>query len=248
MRLHRCLIALVGCVLWAQSAVAQIAFDAFSATTFTVDPSTTHTPSGTPAGAIAVVLWVSGDGEPDVDYGASDMGAPVVTYVQSAGGELAGTSLGVWLLGSSVPTGSQTFAVNGGATGQLGYIYTVTASDDVEFVNSQTIEAVTSGTNPSATLSLSGISSFVLEAFTSGQNTPTQIAPRTGWTGRDEQDLGSTVVASYSYDTIGTADVTVGVDQTDDDIFLAAAAFRESAGGGGSAIVPIYNVLRNQKR
>lgn len=209
-----------------------IAFDAFTATTFTVDPSTTHTPVGTPAGAIAFVLWVSGDGEPTVSYGSSDMGSPVYTRVQSAGGELAGTSLGIWLLGSSVPTGAQTFAVNGGATGQLGYIYTVTAADDIEFVASQFIEAVNSGTNPSATLSLGGVESFVAEAFTSGQNTPTQIAPRTGWTERNEQDLGATTVGSYSYDTIGTSDVTIGVDQGDDDIFCVAAAFRESAGGG----------------
>lgn len=204
-----------------------VAFDAFTAAFPAVTVS--HTPVGTPKGVVVVVAQ-SGTSDDDIDgitYGGVAMTR--VRFAQLTTGEVS--AVYVYFLGSGIPTGTQSATITetvGGNSKGIG-AYTLTAAANTtsqtssEFVNS------TSTANPSASLALSGKTCFVAEVFGSGQGAVSGTTPPAGWTSRGEWDHGTQVGGTYSYDTIGSTDVTVGWTQGADDALGVAVAITEVA-------------------
>lgn len=205
---------------------ATIAFDAFSTSGGEADPNWTHTPTGTPRGVVVCVVYGSAGSISGITYGGTTMS--IIANVNHNTGETA--QVGCYFLGSSVPTGAQTVAVNlGGGLGQ-GYAFTYTAAADTEVVDSDATINSDSLANPSVTLSLAGHTSAALIVFGSGQNAVTGVTPLTGWTAQGEQDNGTQVAGEYTYNTIGSSDVTAGWTQTAEDAVAVAVAVSEVGG------------------
>lgn len=215
-----------------------VAFDAFSNATG-VNPSWTHTPVGTPRGVIVFMIHPSTE-SPTATYGGTSMGSPVVQFPNSVGGETAGSTISAWVLGTGIPTGARTVVLTGsGSGGAPAWAYTVTADADVEFVDDVSVES-TNISNVSGTLALGGRASFCCEVWFSGEDAPASVSPLANWTDQGEQDFGAVVVGSYSYDIVGTSDVTAGLTQSADDILLLAIAVSEVVSSGGGAVIPVF--------
>ena len=218
-----------------------IAFDAFSRystgnTTSTADFSWTHTPVGTPKGVL--VFIVENNNTPNawdeitgVTYGGVAMTALSVSPNRYTGAE-DGT-IYAYFLGSGIPTGAQTVSVNKTANlnATTACCFTVTAgSPIVEIVDADASIQSASILDPRATLSLGGRSCFCAEMIFSGEPLITRITPLSGWTEQYEVDLGVQTCGAYSYDTIGTADVTMGWDNAAaEDSVAIGVALAESA-------------------
>lgn len=208
---------------------AAVAFDAFSSVAQgTGNLSWTHTPVGTPRGIIVLIAQNVGttDEVSTVTYGGTGM-TEIASFNCDTTGEPG--CVYAYFLGSSIPTGAQTVSVTvTGASAKRASAISLTATANTEIVSSVTsINADTS--NPSATLSLSSRTSFVAEVLHSGQNAVTGITPLTNWTSRLENDYGNQTAGWYTYDIIGTSDVTVGWTQTNDDAAIFAVGASEVA-------------------
>jgi hypothetical protein len=189
-----------------------------------------HTPIGTPRGVIVLLTQATGGGviEPvqSVFYGSVEMtevsGSPNIKTTGERG------SVFCYFLGSGIPTGPQTVTVNGNiidTTSRAQYCYTLSASGDTVVQDVQVISS-DSLSDPSVTLSLAGNRCFCALAFVSGIPDPANIFPLNNWTIRQEIDHGSLSSGGYSFDSIGTADVTAGWTQTADDAVAIAIAVR----------------------
>lgn len=211
-----------------------IAYDAFSsATAGTGDLTWTHTPVGTPKG-----IWVgisqttsTTDQVSGVTYGGVAMTETSSSPMTHSTGEVIVNYS--YFLGSGIPGGAQTVTVTvtGASTKQAGAI-SLTASNDTQVQAVNTSINTDTGDSPSATISLSGNTCFVCEVFGTGIANTANFSPKTGWTSRLEHDFGSQCAGWYTYDTVGSSDVTsVGYDQTDapDDACVYAIAIKESA-------------------
>jgi hypothetical protein len=213
-----------------------IAYDTFtSVAAGTGDLTWNHTGAASNVkGALVLVCGGSGNDVVDgVTYGGVAMSEVALSPLLKATGE-TGDIYG-YFLGSSVPQGTQEIIVdvNAAGTKQAG-CYTVTAAQDASVVDTTTISQ-DSGANPSGTLSLGGISCFCAEAFLSGlADVVASCTPPTGWTTSLETDAGAKGFCWYKYDTIGTADVTIGYTATTDDCVLLGVAIRENAAGGAT--------------
>lgn len=226
-----------------------VAFDATSASAaVTTDPfSWTHTPVGTPRG---VIVWVVGVAATDqitsVDYGGLTLtqltGSPVIVG--------AGESLnahGFYAL-ASIPTGAVTVTVDKstGTNPYVGLCLTVTAGNDTQIDDFDLTISSAAIADPSVTLSTGGATGLAAIGFASGQNDPTGITPLSGWTARHEVDYGSLTAGLYTYDTIGSSDVTAGWTQASDDACAIAIFISEVA--GGASIVPVLQRQYRQRR
>lgn len=205
-----------------------IAFDAVSHSTAAVanNFSFTHTPVGTPRG-VMVFIAQNANGTDDVTgvtYGGVTM-ARVGVSLHSTGETGA---VYIYFLGASIPTGAQTVSVTAGSSLKDGHCVSVTGATNLYVVDSDFTIASDSQANPSVTLSLLGRSSFCAIVGHSGQNAVSGITPLTNWTSRDEYDWGQQTSLVYTYDTVGTADVTAGWTQSADDATLGAIAIRET--------------------
>ncbi len=207
-----------------------IAFDASSnATEAGTTLSWTHTPVGTPAGVLVFVVQnVTGDEVTSVTYGGVAMTEVTGSPNTKAAAE-DGTTYG-YHLGTGIPAGAQTVVVNVTATGSIkaAVAYTVTAAADTVVQDTDITINSDSATNPSATLSLGGNTCFCAIGFMSGQAAVGNITPSANWTSRYEFDFTSQVAGFYTYDTIASADVTMGWTQTADDAICIGIALTES--------------------
>lgn len=210
-----------------------VAFDAFSSAVNPA-PSWTHTPVGTPR---AVIVFVPALGGTDTVTGTPSYGGVNLTEV--SGSPLlktTGEALAVhaFFLGASIPTGAQTVSLGATPAGnEVGCCISLTGSADTEIVAINTSINSDAVADPSSTLGLSGRTCFVGMGFCSGQNATTGYTPFTGWTSQVETGDGSRGGGCYTYDTIGSTDVTVGWTQTSDDALAIALAVSEIAAAGG---------------
>lgn len=208
-----------------------VAFDAFTKGSGSLDPTTwTHTPVGTPKGVIVLIGSLNNS---DIIVGVT-YGGVAMTEVPGSPNVLSGGETGstyCYFLGSGIPTGAQTVSVDTTGAGGfvLGYSITLTASADTEVVDSDGTINSTASANPSVTLSLGGRTCFAAIAFLSGHDAVGSITQLSGWTNRDESDTGTRQIACYTYDTIGTTDVTAGWTQTSEDAVAMAIAVAEVA-------------------
>ena len=223
-------------------AVAYDAFGSGSDAGGSANLTWTHTPVGTPRG---VLVWIiqtgftpSGTNAVSCSYGATDMGSPVAEIVKTTGEVCTVT---FYFLGASVPTGAQTVTFDPVASAvKLGGSITLTADTDTEIVDSDATINSDSSANPSVTLSLAARTCFAAIGFFSGQGADTGITPLTSWTSRLEHDFTPAMGAVYTYDTVGTTDVTAGWTQTADDAAAIAVAVSEvSAGASPQMLVSV---------
>lgn len=209
-----------------------VASDAISdpGTTFTGDTNWTHTPVGTPRGVWVIIVNVTVSGTDEitgVTYGGVAMAeVAAISPRYKSSGEAMGQS--IFFLGSGIPTGPQTIAVDtsGATVTKAAFARTVTAAADTEIIDTA-FWSSDSLANPSDTLNLGGRSAYCILAFSSGQNAVTGITPLTNWTATYETDLGNFVAGGYTYDIVGTSNVTVGWTQTAEDALGFAIAVAE---------------------
>jgi hypothetical protein len=146
---------------------------------------------------------------------------------QTSGAELQFSRVGVWLLDDIGDDETITVASTGGtAVIKSARAYSVTANDEVEFIDSVTFDSAAVA-NPSGTITSEGRDLFVAEIFASGQDDAANVTPLSNWTADLETDNGTNIRGEYSYDTISADDVTVGWTQTSEDAFGVAAGFSE---------------------
>ncbi len=208
-----------------------VAYDAFSsATAGTGNLSWTHTPSGTPKGVLVFVVTNSGSDEVTrCTYG----GVPLALVAGKPNLHTTGEpgTVHAFFGGFDLPTGAQTVVVTvSGATSKRAGCITVTASTNTTVVNASDFSINSDSTsNPSATLNINSISSFVAIGFHSGQNAASGTTPSASWTARLEHDFGSQMGCWYTYDTIGTSNVACGWTQSAEDACMVAVAVSESS-------------------
>lgn len=210
-----------------------IAFDAVATSgEQTENFSWTHTPTGTPRGVIVQVAQRTGgaDQVSSVTYGSLTLTEATGSALLKNTGE--DMSVHTFIGTASIPTGAQTVTVNtSGAAHKFAMSTTLTADDDTEEIDTSTISS-DSLENPSATLALGGRTSFCSEVLQSGKNLVTAITPLTDWTSRSEGAFSTVTQTAgfYTFDTIGTADVTMGFTQTADDVVCIGIAMSEVTG------------------
>ncbi len=211
-----------------------VAFDAFASNTSggTGTIAWTHTPVGLPRGILVMVDNVgSADDVASVIYGATAMTeVPLSPFTIVTGSELNGNRLHCFFLGSSLPGGSGvpvtiTVNSNGQTLGKRGYSVSVTAGGDTE-VNDTGTDSGTAA-NPSVLLTLSGITSYAQLLWRSGQDAVGSVSPLTNWTDRSETDLGATTTGFYTFNTIGTSNVTAGISQASEQFGLFGVSINE---------------------
>lgn len=194
--------------------------------------SFTHTPVGTPRGVTVLIVSTSAtDTVSGVTYGGVAMteatGSPVVSTSAEGGVCYAYT------LGASVPTGAQTVDITG--TGTLrAIVQTATAGGDCEFVTG-TFEALAVSGDQTVTLSTGGRESAVTLVAWSEAGAVTGVNPLANWTAAagGEADEGAETTYRYSFDTVGTSDVSAGVNLTASaGVAFIAVAIVEAAAGG----------------
>ncbi len=215
-----------------------VAFDAFSNIKQDVQNlniSGTFTPTGTPRGIIVFptgAIATTQVGPTGCTYGGVAMSLVVSNVLTSS----EGGWLRFFFLGSGIPTGTQTVASSGisgnSADDWNMYCISVTATTDTEVVDSDNTINSASQANPSVTLSLASRTCFAALAFASGQGAVSGTSPLANWTSRGETDIGAGVLGCYTFNTIGSSDVTAGWTQTADDAVAIAVAISEVQAAG----------------
>lgn len=206
-------------------AIAHDATGTFGATADTASPMEwTHTPVGTPRGAIVLIVAAAGtDTITGVTYGGTAMNR--ARAVNKNTGEVL--SAYAYFLGASVPTGAQTVSVTfTGSLAHMGASVTVTAADDTS-VDASGQQSSDSVANPSITLTTS-VTTITYGALGSGAGSPTGMAPDANHTDIQEVDLGaqsgSTIRRSA---TVAAGSPAVGWTVIADDVAAVAIAVRE---------------------
>jgi hypothetical protein len=225
-----------------------VAYDAFSSSAGgTGTQSWTHTPVGTPRGVIVFVVMFNGVDEiSTVTYGGTSMTEVTGSPNLLTGGEAGGVHC--FYLGSSIPTGAQTVVATASATtgAKAAFAISLTGSDNTEVVDTDVAINGAAVTNPSVTLALGGRTSFCALAGYSGQNATTSITELAGWTSRSEGTTGTESSLVYTYDTVGSSDVTAGWTQASDDAVMVALAVSEVVAPGSTAVPVFVHNLRQQ--
>ena len=178
-----------------------IAFDAFSSTGSTLGASNswTHTPVSTDVRALILTL-ASQPGTTDhvtsVTYGGVALSHVALSPHPITAGAEDGFISG-YFLGTSIPQGAQTAAVNISTASTRAWragLTTVTAAAAVEVENTAVLDGA-AVTNPSVTLATTpNLNCFIHGILYSGQNAITGITASTNYTESTEFDLGSQVV------------------------------------------------------
>jgi len=220
-----------------QETQAAVVFDAFSnVAAGTTNRSWIHTPVGTPRAVIVLISQNTGttDQVTSVTYGG--LALTRVGWTCDTAGEPG--CVYVYFIGSGIPTGAQTVVVNvsGSSTKRAGAI-TLTGLGNTFMVASDT-SVNADAANPTRTLNLNNNNSFVAEVFHSGQNAVGSITPFSGWTSRLEHDYGSQTAGWYTYNTVGSANVSVGWTQGNDDAAMVALAVSEISTILGDGVNP----------
>jgi hypothetical protein len=144
----------------------------------------------------------------------------------------------VYFLGTGVPTGQKNLVVTLGSSQVVAAVVSgILCDGDVAVVDVDSTINSNSLANPSVALQLAGRESYAMIGFCSGQDADTGVAPLAGWTSRLEGGFGTAVGCSYTFNTIGTTDVTAGWTQTAEDAVAVAVAVAQAipAAGGGLA-------------
>lgn len=236
----RKLLSLILLLLACSPAYGAVAFDNYASSSETTgDISFDITPVGTARGLIVYVLTnAEGDEITSVTADGVSMTEVADSPALNTTGEDGGSHC--FFLGSSIPAGTLTIAVttSGTSTTKIAGAVTLTADQDTSVVDTDLLIS-TAVSNPSVTLSLSGISCFAMIGAWSGLGN-LSMSPLTNWTQRLEHDYGNQNALIYTYDIVGTTDVLAGYTAGSDDTALHAIAIRENAAPGGASAAQIF--------
>src|SRR3990170_2140002 len=204
-----------------------ITFDTTSGITQgTTDRNWPHAPTdgATPQGVLVLVSSTAGTDEVvSVTYNSVAMNEIALSPVLLAGGE-AGSVHG-FFLGSGLPAGTQTIAVDAGASSWGAQAYSVFADGDTIIEDTSTSSS-TATTAPGATLTISH-DSFVAGGLYSGENNPGSTAGA-GLTVNDRTlDFGTDTGAFTHGDSIKTTDFSFVWSQASNDGITLVVAIRQ---------------------
>jgi hypothetical protein len=196
--------------------------------------SFTHTPVGTPRGVLVMVPNESATDQVSAcTYGGVAMTEVTLSPLLASGAE--GGALHGFFLGSSVPTGPQTVAATVAAGSPHFIVQSATAGADMEVITTGTINLTGVTGAQTGTLALGGREAIAVEVGWCSGSAVTATTQLTNWTGHNESDEGAEINFRYSYDIVGTSDITFGVTITGtEDIAVLAVAFGEVVGGGST--------------
>lgn len=223
-----------------------IAFDASSESNGVGDFSWTHTPSGTPKG---VVVLLSGDSFEDdvvgVTYGGVAMSRVNYAFVNS--GE--DTSSWAYFLGSNIPTGAQTVAIDIVAS-PSNWIWataiTVTAASDknthLAGIGSAKQQAVT--TNPTVTVTGIAGASYGFGVLGSGSDAEGSSTAGSGMTMRQQFDFGGrTGSAESSTSESASGDLTIAFSNASSEESALIGVAIEEVSSASAASAPLSTLL-----
>lgn len=221
-----------------------VAFDASSArgtTGSTGDLSWTHTPVGTPKGAVVYICQTTATATDPVDQVVGvTYGGVSMTRVETVAGNNGVTESVrsyAYFLGSGLLGTAATVAVDVNASETYeAYCFTVTADTDTEVVDFVSIFENQVTTFNAGTLALSSRTSFVSLGLASTENATSDLTPTTGWTSSHEGDHGSQTSAAYRYNTVAGSDVAATLTVANGWGAIIGVAISEVAGGGGISI------------
>jgi len=225
------IVVLLG-LLWAVPAEATVSLEAISeATAGTGDLSWSH--GGTsPKGVIVFVVQDSNSATDEVS--SVTYGSLTLTEIPGSPNTSSGGENGVayaYFAGSAIPTVSQTVTVTvSGSSSKIAYAISIAAATYTEVVSSDGTLDTTNCSSCSVTLPLGGRTSFAAIGFVSGENDPASNTPLTNWSADDtahEHDFGNQTAGAYTYNTIGSSDVTCGWTQSSDDALAMCVAVSE---------------------
>lgn len=216
-----------------------IAFDAVSnpGANQTADASWTHTPVGTPRGALLLIAQPITDATDQVvgcTYGGVTMNR-IATAADLAGEPMRAYA---YFLGSSIPTGGQTIAVDVNNT--ILYrpvMFTVTAATDTEVADVQIQEG--DAANPSVTLTTpGGVETWAAGVLCSGLPNTTDHTAGADYTSVLSADPGASTMR-FQRRTANASGGNYVLDYVaaTDDIALIGAALREVAAAAGQPYV-----------
>lgn len=139
----------------------------------------------------------------------------------------------------SPASGTQTATVTWSAdTGFSGTQIVQTYNSDtagIQIQDEETAESSGSSANPSGSLALGGNTCAVLTAWANGNAAVGDATPLSGWTSAAETDPGNQINGAYTYDTVGSANVTTGYTAASAEWAMYSIAVTElGATGGGS--------------
>jgi hypothetical protein len=211
-----------------------VAFDAATENVAAADPQNfTHTPSGTPRGALVYIAHntVGSDIVNGVTYGGVAMAE--AGFADDLTGELGACQ--VWFLGSSIPTGAQTVSIDRtqNTTSVWAVAITVTAAADTEIIDTDTTQQGDANiANPAVTMNHGARSALAFFGGMDGVNAPGSITDAAGQTRIHDHDFGSTSAVVSRKDSAGTGDTTMGFTIASNSLAMIGVSIAEVAGSG----------------
>jgi hypothetical protein len=197
-------------------------------TAATID--TTHTPVGTPKGAVVMIVQSGGttDEVSGVTYGGQAMTR--VRKQDRSGSSLELGAVYVYFLGTGLPTGAQTVGIT--STGTLpkrAVVSTVTADGDTAVDTSNSGGAAT-GANPSLALTFSATLSEAEVYYELGSGLAAVISTvEAGGTHQFSHDFGSDVAMWARKHVSGASSTTMGYTAASDDFLHAGVVIKDAA-------------------
>ena len=196
-------------------------------------------------GALAFIPWrtASVDEIVGVTYGGATMTEVALSPLINASGEVGGVS--GWFLGSSVPQGTQTLAVDliGSPAGAYqAVVLTLLAGANLEIEDTSTVGPSTSLANPSMSLTTgASVTTFCAGCLFSGQNAPASITPGADYTALGAgHDFGNQSARGIRRTTNASGgSVTLDWVQAADDAAGIGVAIKE-ASAAAPAMAPDY--------
>ena len=205
------------------------------------DPTITMTGAGSPRAIIGSVTASSNtDTATDMTYPISSTptsltnitGSPFTTTTVGSG-----SAFSIRLL-NGVDSGANNLVITtSGATLKSSLGVTLNAAADIALQATNTIDTATPSNPETDTLSLSGASCYCIQNYRHGNGNIGNSSNLTNWTEDISTDYGTTTGGVWTYDIIGTSDVTFGANLTvtGTGFYAVAAAFVES---GGATVGP----------
>lgn len=206
-----------------------VAFDAITSAQVSSGGSWqfTHTPVGAPGGVLLVITSDTiTDDIASVTYGGVAMSEVALSPATVSGEPLAVHAF--FLGGGAVPAGQQTVAItSNGLTSNVFYceLLSFTTSRNATIIDTSSASGV--GADPHVTLSLASKEAYCVLGWGNGHFDVRNLSPDSGWTSRRETDAGARGHGLYTYNTIGTTDVSCGMTAASDDYVLLAIAVGE---------------------
>jgi hypothetical protein len=197
--------------------------------------SWTHTPVGTPAGAVVVVSGGAVDETSDVTYGGVSMERAYTAA--NTGGESGTTSC--WYLNTPGTGGKTVEIVRSGSTAYIAQATTATSATGYSKILTGNTYTSTSTSSAGFTLTLDSTASLIVGGIYSGENALSSItANPTNWTTSIEVDFGNFVSRIGRISVINTgASQAFTFTQSSDDAAVAAIAIKEDAAPAAPSMI-----------